>query len=73
MSQNTNPTPTLRRLIEQARHCLSEASNVVENREDTSLALADVEQAMELLARHIMPALRLRISVRKASTSPEQT
>lgn len=41
--------PTLRRTLEQAKHCVEEALSVVMNDEAPKSAIEDVEQARELL------------------------
>ena len=40
---------TLRRTIEQAIHCLTEADSVLKNKEDPRCAADDVWQAQELI------------------------
>jgi hypothetical protein len=55
---------TLRRSLEQTRNCIQEALSVVENSEDSSMALQDVEHALELIKGVVVPALRERIAIR---------
>ena len=52
------PNPTTRRLLQQAKHCIEEALSVVEAGESFDHAIADAEQALELLESHIIPALK---------------
>lgn len=51
-------TPTTRRLLQQARHCVEEALSVVEAKEDPQSALDDADQALLLLRDHIIPDLK---------------
>lgn len=49
MANFDDRTVTLRRTIEQARDCVSEALSVIEHDEDPRCALDDVVQAAQLL------------------------
>ena len=51
---------TLRRSLEQARHCIAEALSVVEHGEDVRCAEDDVHQAIELLTGKVLDELRTR-------------
>ena len=48
---------TLRRMIEQAIHCLEEANSVLKNDEDLRCAADDVEMAQELIQIRIRPGI----------------
>jgi hypothetical protein len=48
---------TLRRTIEQAIHCLTEADSVLKNKEDPRCAADDVWQAQELIHKVIQPGI----------------
>ena len=48
---------TLRRNLEQAIHCLTEAASVLENKEDPRCAADDVWQAQELIRKVIQPGI----------------
>jgi hypothetical protein len=48
---------TLRRNIEQAIHCLTEAHSVLKNKEDPRCAADDVWQAAELLRVAVQPGI----------------
>jgi hypothetical protein len=48
---------TLRRTIEQAIHCLTEADSVLKHKEDPRCAADDVWQAQELIHRVIQPGI----------------
>jgi hypothetical protein len=49
---------TLRRLLEQTKHCVEEALSIVEQGEDVECAIDDIEQAQELIEKEVLPALR---------------
>ena len=51
---------TLRRSLEQARHCIAEALSVVEHGEDVRCAEDDVHQAIELLRGKVLDDLKAR-------------
>ena len=59
------PKPTTRRLLQQAKHCIEEALSVMAADEDSAHALADTEQALELLESHIIPTLKSAHQVRR--------
>lgn len=44
-------TVTLRRMIQQVKHCTEEALSVIERDEDTRCAIDDLEQAATLIDR----------------------
>jgi hypothetical protein len=48
---------TLRRTIEQAIHCLTEADSVLKNKEDPRCAADDVRQAWDLICEVIWPGI----------------
>ncbi len=48
---------TLRRNLEQAIHCLTEAESVLRNQEDPRCAADDVWQAQELIRIAIAPGI----------------
>lgn len=54
---------TLRRTVEQVKHCLEEALSVIEREEDLRGALDDVSQAQALLEDTIVPNLKLLVSL----------
>lgn len=56
---------SLRRSLEQARHCLDEALSALYHGEDVRHALNDVSQAETLLRDVVLPELKLRVSERK--------
>lgn len=47
---------TLRRMIQQVKHCVEEALSVVERSEDTRCAIDDLEQADMLIEKCIADA-----------------
>jgi hypothetical protein len=51
---------TLRRSLEQARHCIVEALSVVEHGEDVRCAEDNVRQAIELLRVEVLNDLKTR-------------
>ena len=55
---------SLRRNLEQAKHCLEEALSIVEQNEDMNCALDDVEQAAQLLREAIVPKLKIAAGLR---------
>ncbi len=48
---------TVRRHLQQAKHCVEEALSIVERDEDARCAIDDVEQAIALLKGPILKAL----------------
>lgn len=52
----SNRTVTLRRMVQQVKHCVEEALAVVENTEDTRCAIDDLEHARALLDQCIADA-----------------
>jgi len=51
-------TITVRRSLEQVKHCVEEALSVWENEESTECAYEDAEQAYVLLRDVILPKLK---------------
>jgi hypothetical protein len=56
------PQVTLRRTLQQVLHCVSEALAVIEHDEHPEHALADADQAEQLLREHVLPELRRRFT-----------
>ncbi len=52
---------SIRRNLEQAKHCLEEALSIVNNKEDLKCALDDVKAARDLLVEVIIPRLQIEI------------
>ena len=48
---------SVRRNLQQAKHCIEEALSVLKNNEPTQQAIDDAEQAAMLLTEIIIPAL----------------
>lgn len=57
---------TLRRHLEQARHCVEEALSVVLREEDPKCAVDDCEQAVALLGNVILPRLKEQVAADEA-------
>ncbi len=53
----TTENQTLRRSVEQVKHCVQEALSVIERNEDLDLAQDDLRHARDLLVQQILPAL----------------
>lgn len=53
MGRDDSRTVTLRRLLQQTKHCVEEALSVVENSEDERCALDDLKQAEMLIEKCI--------------------
>lgn len=56
---------TLRRTLQQVVHCAQEALSVVENSEQSVLALEDIMQAQQLIQEGVIPRLRQNIEIEK--------
>jgi len=61
---------TLRRMIEQAIHCLTEADSVLKNKEDPRCAVDDVMQARDLICGFIWPGMERILQCATKETSP---
>jgi len=53
---------TLRRTVEQVKHCVEEALSVIERSEDSRCALDDLQQAAQLLTERVIPTLKAAIT-----------
>ncbi len=56
-SQEPTRLVTLRRRLEQIKHCVKEAISVMERREDARCAADDLEQALSLLEQ-VLPEVK---------------
>lgn len=56
MGRERERTVTLRRMIQQVKHCTEEALSVIEREEDTRCAIDDLEQAATLIDRCLADA-----------------
>ncbi len=64
-NQSSNPAPvTLRRNLQQIKHCVEEALSVIEHGEDHRPAIEDLEQAAQLL-KDVLPQLKTYGTIRK--------